>query len=285
MKKISPIPVLLIITISITLILSACSQTTPDQDQIQALPQNDTPIDVYAVLAEKDNYADVDMSNLLVDYIDIKRIRGALEELGWPPENIHDLKEFDRESLLTELDWLEEVADSNDIVLFYVTGHGNYLRYRVHWNDFFPEEWSQIASQQRVLVVDSCSAAEFTNSVNDDPSGHISIAAVDGDEYGWKGIKEEGLPIIGGVFTFYFAEALGETKADRDGNGLVSVQEAALFAEEKQRGYMHDVVFAVPQFVEDYHSLGARSDEDETFPDVIIDDGLGYPLDLSVTTK
>ncbi len=159
------------------------------------------------------------------------------------------------------------------------------MRYQVHWNDFFPEEWSQIASQQRVLVVDSCSAAEFTNSMNDDPSGHISIAAVDGDEYGWKGIKEEGLPIIGGVFTFYFAEALGETKADRDGDGLVSVQEAALLAEEKQRGYMHDVVFAVPQFVEDYHSLGARSDEDDTFPDVIMDDALGFPLDLTISNN
>ncbi len=277
MKKISPIPVLLIILS--TFFFSACSQAAPDQ--IQAQPINDSPVEVYAVLAEKDDYSDVDMSNLLVDYIDIKRIRAALEELGWPAENIHDIKEFDRESLITELDWLEEVADSNDLVFFYVTAHGNYMRYLVHWNDFFPQEWSQIASQQRVLVVDSCSAAEFTNSVNPDPKGHISIAAVDGDEYGWKGIKEEGLPIIGGVFTFYFAEALGETKADRDGDGLVSVQEAALLAEEKQRGYMHDVVFAVPQFVEDYRSLGARSDEDETFPDVIMDDALGFPLDLT----
>jgi len=239
-------------------------------------------VEVYAVLAQKDSYTDVGMSALLVDYIDIKRLRGSLEELGWPSENIHEVREFDRDSLQIELDWLEEQADSNDLVFFYVTSHGNYLRYHVHWNDFFPEEWSQIPSYRRVLVVDSCTAAEFTNSINQDSNPHISIAAVDDDEYGWKGIKEEGLPIIGGIFTFFFAEALVELKADTNGDGLVSVQEAALLAEEKQRGYMHDVVFAVPEFVEDYHSIGVRPEEDKTFPDVIIDDAVEYPLNLSI---
>lgn len=272
----------IIFSVILLITLSACSQAAPEAVQAQAMPENDTPVDVYAVLAEKDSYNDVDMSNLMVDYIDIKRMRAVLEEMGWPAENIHDLKEFDRAGLEKELDWLEEVADSNDIVLFYVTGHGNYLRYRVNWNDFFPEEWAQIGSYQRVLVVDSCSAALYTNSIKGDPRPQISIAAVDEDEYGWKGLREEGLPIVGGIFTFYFAEALGEQKADKDGDGMVSVQEAALLAEEKQRGYMHDVVFAVPDFVQMYRDLGARSDEDETFPDVIIDDGLGYPLDLNI---
>ena len=279
MKK--TIQSLFITTTFITLLLSACSQAAPVV--VQDLPDNNNPVEVFAVLAQKDSYNDVGMSALLVDYIDIKRLRGSLEELGWPAENIHEIREFDQESIQIELDWLEENADSNDMVFFYVTGHGNYLRYHVHWNDFFPEEWSQITSYRRVLVVDSCSAAEFTNSINNDPNPHISIAAVDEDEYGWKGIKEEGLPIIGGIFTFYFSEALVETKADTNGDGFVSVQEAALLAEEKQRGYMHDVVFAVPEFVEDYHSIGVRPEKDKTFPDVIIDDAVEYPLDLNIS--
>lgn len=277
--------ILLITAIMLTFLLSSCSNMN-NPLVIESVDQSaapDNPVEVYAVLAQKDSYSDVDMSPLLVDYIDIKRLRGSLEELGWASENIHEVREFDRESLQVELDWLEENADNNDLVFFYVTGHGNYLRYHVHWNDFFPEEWSQIPSYRRVLVVDSCSAAEFTNSINDDPNPHISIAAVDEDEYGWKGIKEEGLPIIGGIFTFYFAEALVEMKADTDGDGLVSVQEAALLAEEKQRGYMHDVVFAVPQFVEDYHSIGVWPEKDKTFPDVIVDDTIEVQLNLSVS--
>jgi hypothetical protein len=45
---------------------------------------------------------------------------------------------------------------------------------------------------------------------------------------------------------------------------------------------MHDVVFAVPEFVEMYHRGGSRPDEDPTFPDVIIDDAIGEPLCLTL---
>jgi hypothetical protein len=136
-----------------------------------------------------------------------------------------------------------------------------------------------------VLTVDSCTAAEFTNSLKKDPHPQITIAAVDEDEYGWKGIEEEGLPIIGGIFTFYFAEALVELKADADEDGMVSVQEAALHAEEKQRGYMHNIVFAVPEFVEMYHDIGVEPEKDKTFPDVIMIDSIGEQLCLEVQGK
>lgn len=172
----------------------------------------DNPVNVYAVLAEKDSYSDVGMTSLLVDYIDIKRLRGALEQMGWPAEQIHELKEFDQDSLKTELDWLEENSDANDLVFFYVTGHGTYLRHNINWNSFFPDEWAQIASHNRVLVVDSCSAAEFTNPIKADPNPHLSLAAVDEDEYGWKGIKEEGLPIVGGGLYLLFRGSISRNE-------------------------------------------------------------------------
>ena len=272
----------------ISLILTASctgSGTINQPEENLELSADYGPVEVYAVLAEKDNYSDVDMSNLLVDYIDIKRMRGALEQMGWPAEQIHELKEFDQESLKAELDWLEEKADANDLVFFYVTGHGTYLRLNIKWNSFFPDEWAQIKSHNRVLVMDSCSAAEFTDTINGDPNPHLSLAAVDADEYGWKGIKEEGLPIVGGVFTFYFAEALGEMKADLDGDGKVSVQEAARLAEEEQRTYMHEVVLVVPEFLEGYYNIGAKPDQDKTFPDVIMDDTIGEELFLDVSSE
>lgn len=271
MKK--TIPFLLLV-----LLISACGSQPPE---VVPIPE-DTPVEYYAVLAEKDSYSDVDMSNLLVDYIDIQRLRDALEELGWPAENIHEVKEFDQDGLITELNWLEEIADPNDVVFFYVTGHGNYLRYNLDWETFFPAEWAEINSLRRVLLVDSCTAAEFTKALQDDPNPYLALAAVDEDEYGWKGIEEEGLPIIGGIFTFYFVEAIEGTRADLDGDGIVSVQEAAQLAEENQRTYMHQVVFNVDEFVEMYHSIGVRPENDETFPDVIIDDRIGYPLHLKV---
>jgi hypothetical protein len=240
------------------------------------------PVEGWAVLAEKDYYSDVGKVDIPVDYINNTRILEVLEDSGWDPDHIHEVREFDRESLQSELDWLEEVADENDIVFLNVISHGSYLRDFVLWGDFFSEEWNQIPSQRRLLVVDSCSAGEFTTPVNGDPNPHLSIAAVDGDEFGWHGIEEEGLPIIGGVFTYYFTEALTNPDTDADGDGFVSVQEAALMAEEQQRAYLHEVVFAIPEYLEGYHNLGVTPELDPTFPDVILDDTLGGPLYLAL---
>jgi hypothetical protein len=241
-----------------------------------------SPVEGWAVLAEKDDYSAENMTPLPVDHIDVERMRGALIDQGWDPENIHELKEFTKWDLLEELDWLEANADGNDIVFFYINSHGEYLRRILGWNDFFPGKWRQVNSSKRVLLVDSCSAARYTKPVKKDPEPHLSIAAVDQDEFGWKGLEEEGLPIVGGVFTYYFAEALSDPEADTDQDGAVSVQEAAALAEENQRDYMHGVVFEVEEFVEMNHALGDYSDQNPAFPDVIIDDAIGEPLFLSL---
>jgi hypothetical protein len=135
-----------------------------------------------------------------------------------------------------------------------------------------------------LLVVDACQAEEFTSAISDDSAPYLSIAAVARDEYGWCGLEEEGLPIIGGVFTHYFASAFGnpDNGADTDGDGVVSAQEAGRAAEGQQRAYMHDVVFAVPEFVRSYHDLGAYPDRDPDFPHVVVDDTIGGPLYLAL---
>jgi hypothetical protein len=231
----------------------------------------------WAVLAQKDDYSDVDMTDLPVDYAGIVRLRPLLEDY-----HIHELREFDRQALEEELDWLAENADQDDIALLYVAAHGRYLSHVLAWDQFFGAEWEQIPSQRRLLVIDSCQAANYTGAISGDPAPYVSIAAVAGDEYGWTGLEEEGLPIIGGVFTHYFAAAFGDPEADSDADGLVSVQEAALMAEGQQRTYMHDVVFAVPEFVAMYHDIGSFPDQDPTFPHVVVDDTLGQPLFLAL---
>jgi hypothetical protein len=236
----------------------------------------------WAVLAEKDDYSDVSMTDLLVDYINIAQMRQVLEEAGWAPDRIHEMREFDRESLRDELAWLSGVADQDDIAFLYVGAHGRYLSNVISWGGFFAADWEQISSHRRLLVVDACQAANYTDAVSKDPEPHLSIAASDGGEFGWWGIEEEGLPIIGGVFTHYFAAAFSDPEADTDGNGLVSVQEAALMAEGQQRTYMHEVVFAVPEFVEMYNKGGVFPEKDPEYPDVVLDDAIGEPLYLAL---
>ncbi|MCK4471968.1 MAG: caspase family protein, partial [Anaerolineae bacterium] len=245
-------------------------------------PAGDGVVNGWAVLAEKDDYSDVEMTDLPVDYINVIQLHQLLLDFGWQEERIRELREFDQENLRQALDWLADNADEDDVVFFYVTAHSSFLREVVRWRDFFVVGWVEVPSQRRVLVVDSCQAAIFTAAVNDASQPNLSIAAVDEDEYGWAGLEEEGLPIIGDVFTHYFAAAFGDPEADTDGDGFVSAQEAALMAEEQQRAYMHDVVFAVPEFVESYHDIGAFSDQDPTFPTVVVDDTIGEPLYLAL---
>ncbi|MBC8253597.1 MAG: caspase family protein, partial [Ardenticatenia bacterium] len=272
----TPVPPTPTLMPTVTLVPPPTTTTTPTP----AAPASDGVVQGWAVLAQKDDYSDVDMTNILVDYIGLTQMRQVLEDSGWEPGHIHQLREFDLEALQDNLDWLAENADQDDIVFLYVAAHGMYLKRVLAWDTFFATEWEQIPSHRRLLVIDSCQAANYTGAVSGDPSPHLSIAAVAGDEYGWSGLEEEGLPIIGGVFTHYFAAAFDDPDADTDGNGLVSVQEAALMAEGQQRTYMHDVVFAVPEFVEMYHGIGAFPDKDPTFPHVVVDDTISEPLYL-----
>jgi hypothetical protein len=245
-------------------------------------PTGDGVVNGWAVLAEKDDYSDVEMTDLPVDYINITQLRQQLLDAGWRESHIRDLREFDREALQDDLDWLAGNADQDDIVFLYVAAHGKYLREVVTWNEFFAADWEQIPSHRRLLVIDSCQAAKYTGTISDDSAPYLSIAAVAGDEYGWSGLEEEGLPIIGGVFTHYFAAAFDDPNADTDSDGFVSVQEAALMTEGQQRTYMHDVVFAAPEFLEGYHKAGVHPDKDPGFPHVVIDDTIGEPLYLTL---
>ena len=236
----------------------------------------------WAVLAEKDNYDDVEMTNLPVDYIGITQVHQLMLDSGWQEAQIHEAREFDRGSLTAELDWLAENADQDDLVFVYVAAHGRYLRDVLRWSVFFGREWGEIASHHQVLLIDSCEAAEFTAAVASDSEPYLSVAAVASGEYGWSGLEEEGLPIIGGVFTHYFTLAFQDAEADTDGDGRVSAQEAVLRAETQQRTYMHEVVFAVPEFVEGSHAIGAYPEQDPEFPHVVVKDTIGTPVFLEL---
>jgi hypothetical protein len=244
---------------------------------------NDNPIDGWAVLADKNDYSDVDMTDLPLDYINLERIRQVLIDAGWREDHILELLEFDQTSLREALKWLAEQADENDLVFAYISSHGLYLYQNVHWEDFILMDWVMIKGAARVLILETCRAGAFTPTLKYDTKPHLLIGAVGNDEDAWAGLEEEGLPIIGSIFTYYFTTAFTDPEADGDGDGAVSIQEAALYAEQHQRAYMHDVVFEVPEFKEMFVEAGLAI-EDPTYPHVVIDDTFGSPIILSSIT-
>jgi hypothetical protein len=241
-------------------------------------------IEGWALLADKNDYSDVGMTDLPMDYINIKRTRQVLLDSGWQESHILEVLEFDQDTLHQGLNWIVEQADENDLVFVYISSHGLYLHQNVHWGDFILMDWIRIKSAQRVLILEACRAGAFTPELKYDPKPYIAIGSVGKDEDGWAGLEEEGLPIIGSVFTFYFTAAFNDPESDSDDDGAISIQEAAKYAEDHQRIYMHEVVFVAPEYLEMYKVEGLDI-EDPDYPHVTIDDTIGSPVILSSVSQ
>jgi hypothetical protein len=253
--------------------------STPTPPLPTPTPIPEPVVEGWAVLAERDFYEEYGMADLPVDYVNMERVHTLLTRMGWDEDHILELREFDQENLRDALGWLADNAGEEDIAYLHVSAHGIFLHEVVHWTTFFPPYWAAIPSQRRVLTLNCCRGAIFTGAVNADARPHLSIAATGREEDGWAGLEEEGLPIIGEVFTYYYVEAFDTPGADSDGDGAVSVQEAAAYAEAEQRSYMHDVVFEVPEFEAAFRNAGFPVD-DPDYPHVVVDDTIGEPVFL-----
>ena len=62
-------------------------------------------------------------------------------------------------------------------------------------------------------------------------------------------MEEEGLPLMGAVFTYYFAESILDDTLDSNLDGFVSVQEAFDTASQRTRTYYRDAIFEVPDYL------------------------------------
>ena len=237
----------------------------------------------WAVLVAKEDYTDTGHTNLDTDFLNLTQLRSLLVYSGWQADQILELRDdFGSDEIRKSLDWLEMVADQDDVVLFYIQGHSSFMREDLVWQSFFADEWQEILSNRRVLVVEACQAAEFTAATLNDPNPQLTVASVDSDELGWSGLWEEGMPIIGGVFSHYFMAAFTDPTADLDGDGFVSVQESTFVAERQQREYMHETIFTVPEFLAIYHAFGIYPERDQSSPSVILKDTIGSPVFLDL---
>ncbi|TFG33551.1 hypothetical protein EU527_07755 [Candidatus Thorarchaeota archaeon] len=190
------------------------------------------------------NYYPEGWTDIPTNYNDTHRWVDTLTSLGWQESHILIVNEaFDLAQVVEAIQFLIDNTDENDIALLFIAAHGMWLNNTIAQNDTFVHKWEEIPSQNKLLCISSCLAGRFTELVADDPNPQIAISAVDADEYSWAGLVEEGLPIIGCVWNYFFTNALLNITADTDFNNDVSVEEAFDFAYPLTRAYYEDYVY------------------------------------------
>jgi hypothetical protein len=183
-------------------------------------------------------------TDIPTDYNDTHRWVDTLTTLGWQESHILIVNEaFNLAQVVEAIQFLIDNTDENDISLLFIAAHGMWLNNTIAQNDTFVDKWEEIPSQNKLLCISSCLAGRFTELVADDPNPEIAISAVGANEYSWAGLEEEGLPILGCVWNYFFTNALLNITADTDSNGDVSVEEAYDFAYPLTRAYYEDYVY------------------------------------------
>ncbi len=143
----------------------------------------------------------------------------------------------------------------DDLLVFYFSGHGvkdenGHLYLAVRDTElkllagtgieaaFITAQMDRSYSKRQVLILDCCHSGAFahgakaglTSSVGIGPAfegtgyGHVVLTATDATQYAWEGDK-----VIGesdkSVFTHYIVQGLKTGHADRDGDGLITIDE------------------------------------------------------------
>jgi hypothetical protein len=236
-------------------------------------------VEGWAVVIEMNNFPEGWSSCPSMDFMNSKMLLQTLTELGWQTDHIYiQLDNLNKSNVEKAVEWLVNNTRMEDIAILYIFTHGKWMRREIQWNSWFPNLWQKVNTLKKVLLVDTCSAGEFIEPIRNDPKPHISLAHCSADEVAWAGIPEEGLPIIGSVWNYYFTNALCNSTADSDKNGFVSVEEAFNFSKPLVQKYMNETVFAVPEFLEMYHVLGIFPENYDAYPHPIMDDQ--YPEQL-----
>jgi hypothetical protein len=260
------------VSIVIILLLFAASGVSLVSD-IQA-----TSEDSWAVLLEMNDFPE-GWTDLPVDYINNERLQLALLNSGVPSNHVYIVNGSLTLDVVQEaVDWLKNESDGDDTVLVYIFTHGMWMSDVLLWNSWFPSEWGQLNVSKKILMVDTCFAEAFFEPIKADSAPHISLGSCTAEELSWAGLEEEGLPIIGSVWNYYFANALGNSSADSDENGRISVEEAFNFSTPLVQKYMNETVFTVPEFLQSYHDIGIYPEDYDAYPHPTMDDGFSGQL-------
>ena len=236
---------------------------------VEAAPSG---LNSWAVLLEMNEFPE-GWTDLNVDFINTQRMREALRNLGWRDDHMYIVNGNITITVLQDaIEWLKNKADASSTVLLYIFTHGVWIRDVLLWNTWFPDEWQKIIASKKILAIDTCFAEEFLEPMKNDPSPHIHLGCCSTGEVSWAGLEEEGLPIIGSVWNYYLTNALCNSSADYDNNGLISVEEAFNFSAPLVQQYMNRTVFTVSEFLESYHRISIYPELLNAYPHPTMDD-------------
>ena len=211
----------------------------------------------WAAIMEINEYPE-GWTDIPTDYNDTHRWVDTLTTLGWQESHILIVNEvFYLAEVVEAIQFLIDNTDENDIAFLFIAAHGVWLNNTIAQNDTFVDTWEEIPSQNKVLCISSCLAGRFTELVADDPNPAIAISAVGADELSWAGLEEEGLPILGCVWNYFFTNALLNISADTNSNSDVSVEEAYEFAYPITRAYYEDYVYPYDSYIEEWNNFEA----------------------------
>lgn len=202
--------------------------------------------ETYAVIVGVSDYAD-DRLDLSVAADDGLAVARWLHEEGFPPvmaEKMVLLLDHDatKNNIATALDWVAAKATSKDRIIFYFSGHGAPeglapTDYRIARGEnllshgLIKTILRKSESRQVLLLIDAChsqgsESAIYIGAVSDLLNGYVnsgfsivSSSTIDQSSYEFA---ESGLS----YFTHYFLQGIREGYADKDQNGIITIQES-----------------------------------------------------------
>ncbi len=175
-----------------------------------------------------------------------------INKYGFPRENIIILlnRRAKARRIIAAINWLKGKENSGSTVVFFYSGHGARVEDGRGWDSdvesdgydegivsfdmygisdgMLKELFSDFESTKIALIFSCCHAGGMIDSYGDDlqASGRVIATACKADQYGWdmKYLKNT-------LFAYYFVdEGMIDGKADSNGDGVVSVEEAFWYA-------------------------------------------------------
>lgn len=155
---------------------------------------------------------------------DARRMKGILRDAGFTNKNIYFRvnSRATRAEWLKAFDWLKSVEDESSTVIIFYSGHGGVNGIGA-WDVGITEAelasiLSDLESQKQAMLIQQCGAETIIDAL-EAPNRLIIAVTSSGNRWGtvWS--------------TTFLKQAIIEGKADVDGNGKVSLQEAFYYRE------------------------------------------------------
>jgi parallel beta-helix repeat protein len=163
---------------------------------------------------------------------------------NWLLENnmrIFTTSQNSEDNYTESMNWLAENTDSNDVSLFFFSGHGTYLN-NICWIKFgvfdiysnrLAEDASKIGGLL-IVIINSCGSGGFLPTLSSE--NRVVLTACNADE---DTLAPRYFPQIGSIFVFYMTLGLKKifkyALADKNSDGVVSIEELYMFTSTHMR--------------------------------------------------